>query len=81
MLRISYESAPEQLLKCSGAVSKCSGAVGKCSGAVSKSSGTVISLPEQLVSAPEQLGYADFLHTMTPIRFHTDLALSKISLK
>ena len=35
-----------------------------------KSSGTVISLPEQLVSAPEQLGYADFLHTMTPIRFH-----------
>ena len=26
---------------------------------------------QQLVSAPEQLGYADFLHTMTPIRFHS----------
>ena len=48
VLRISYESAPEQLRKCSGAVSKCSGAVGKCSGAVIKSSGTVISLPWQL---------------------------------
>ena len=33
----------------------------KCSGAVTK----------VLVGAPEQLGYADFLHTMTPIRFHT----------
>ena len=31
----------------------------------------LLSLPEQLISAPEQLGYADFLHTMTPIRFHT----------
>ena len=70
MLRISYESAPEQFRKCSGAVSKCAGAVGECSGAVIKSSGTVISLPEQLVSTPEQLGYAVFLHTMTPIRFH-----------
>ena len=29
MLRISYESAPEQLRKCSGAVSKCYGAVTK----------------------------------------------------
>ena len=71
MLRSSCESAPEQLRKCSGAVSKCSGAVGKCYRAVIKSSGTVISLPEQLVSDLEQLGYADFLQTMTPIRFHT----------
>ena len=36
-----------------------------------KCSGTLISVPEQLVSATEQLGYADFLHTMTPIRFHS----------
>ena len=43
----------------------------KCSGAVSKCSEAVISLQEQLVSVPEQLGYADFLHTMTLIRFHT----------
>ena len=33
--------------------------------------GTLISVPEQLISATEQLGCADFLHTMTPIRFHT----------
>ena len=30
-----------------------------------------MSLPEQLVSAPEQFGYADYLHTMTPTRFHS----------
>ena len=56
MLRISYESVPEQLRKCSGAVAKvfrinygmcseavikCSGAVSKCFEAVSKCSGVV----------------------------------------
>ena len=40
-----------------------------------KSSGTIISLPEQFVSASEQLGYADFLHTMTQIRFHIMLPI------
>ena len=41
MFRSSYESAPEQLQKCSGAVTK-------VFRSRFKSSGTVISLPEQL---------------------------------
>ena len=42
----------------------------KCSGAVISVPEQLVSVPEQLVSATEQLGYADFLYTMTPIRFH-----------
>ena len=66
MFRSSYESAPEQLRKCSGAVTK----VFRSS---FKSSGTIISFPEQfwffrssykssgaVIILPEQLGYADF---------------------
>ena len=57
MFRSSYESVPEQLRKCSGAVTKVFRNSYKSSVAV--------------ISVPEQLGYADFLHTMTLIRFHT----------
>ena len=69
MLRSSYESVPEQLVSVPEQLLSLPEQLLVFRSSY-KSSGTVISLPEQLVSAPEQLGYAEFLHTMTPIRFH-----------
>ena len=61
--RWRFESAPEQLRKCFGAVTKVFRCSFKSSGKSYKSSGAVITLPDQL-------GYADVLPTMTLTRFH-----------
>ena len=67
VFRSSFESVPDQLRKCSGAVTKvfrisyesvpeqlrkCSGAVSKCSGAVGKCSGAVIKSSGTVISLP-----------------------------
>ena len=70
MLRTSHESVPEQLVSVLEQLVSLPEQLLVFRSSY-KSSRTVISLPEQIVSAPEQLGYVDFLHTMTPIRFHT----------
>ena len=77
MLPSSYESVPEQLVSVPEQLVSLPEQLLVFRSSY-KSSGTVISLPDQLVSAPGQFGHADFLHTVTPIRFHTTKTLGHL---